>query len=63
MKDFLTAVFLIAVIIVLIGIGPLLTIWSLNTIFLLGIAYNLKTWFATLFLTSIVAARKFTNKD
>jgi len=36
--------------------GPLLVIWSLNTLFALGIAYTLKTWFAALVLGGILSA-------
>jgi hypothetical protein len=33
--------------------GPLLLIWSLNTLFGLTIAYTLKTWFATMLLAGV----------
>jgi hypothetical protein len=33
-----------------IGAGPLLTIWSLNTVFGLKIAYTFWTWLGVLFL-------------
>ena len=39
---------------VLIIFGPLLAIWSVNTLFALEIAYTLKTWFAALMLSGIV---------
>jgi len=43
---------------VLIFIGPLLTIWALDTLFpVLNIPYTLETWFATAILTSGVVAR------
>lgn len=39
---------------ILIGVGPLITIWSLNVLLasmnLATIAFTLKTWFATLLL-------------
>lgn len=38
--------FLVALII----FGPLISIWSINTLFGLTIPYTLKTWFATLWL-------------
>jgi hypothetical protein len=42
---------LILVVVILLGIGPLITIWTLNTLFFAGsIAYSLKTWFAMLLL-------------
>ena len=40
----------------LISIVPILIIWSLNTLFGLGIAYTIKTWLATLILTGTLAA-------
>lgn len=48
--------FLNAVLLIAIGIGPLITIWSLNTLFMAGsIAYTFKTWLATLLLQMTVA--------
>lgn len=44
----------IILILLLIVIGPLLTIWALNTLFGLSIAYSTKTWFACLLLAGIV---------
>jgi hypothetical protein len=35
-----------------IGAGPLLTIWSLNTVFGLKIAYTFWTWLGVLFLST-----------
>lgn len=35
----------------LIVLGPLLTIWALNTLFGLSIDYTFKTWVATLLLS------------
>lgn len=43
---------------VLIAIGPLVTIWALNTLFGLAIAYSFKTWFATAWLGLMLASRK-----
>lgn len=40
----------------LIGVGPLITIWTLNTLFMKGaIAYTFKTWLATGLLHMTVA--------
>jgi hypothetical protein len=33
--------------------GPLITIWSLNTIFSMSIAYTIETWFATVWLIMV----------
>lgn len=45
---------IIALVILVILFGPLLAIWSLNTLFGIGIAYTLSTWFAALVLTGLV---------
>ena len=48
MKDNVKIAALVIFAILAIGIGPLITIWWLNTLFMNGaIAYTLKTWFAT----------------
>lgn len=57
-KFFALVLFLIAVII----FAPLLTIWSLNTLFSLGIAYTIWTWAAVVWIQMVtfggVAAAK-----
>ena len=48
---------LIAIIVlclILLACVPLLLIWSLNTLFGLGVAYSFKTWLATLVLAGAV---------
>jgi hypothetical protein len=42
----------VAFVIIVIGYGPLLTIWSLNTVFGLKIAYTFWTWLGVLFLST-----------
>lgn len=37
--------------------APFLTIWSLNTLFGLGIAYNLWTWLAMAWLGAVLSAK------
>lgn len=49
MKELLLILVLIAIIIV----APLVTIWALNTVFSLGIAYSFWTWLGTLWLQGI----------
>jgi hypothetical protein len=45
-------------------IGPLLTIWSLNTLFpVLAIPYNLSTWAASLLLVSTLRLNTNSKKD
>jgi tryptophan-rich sensory protein len=47
---FILAIFLIIV-------GPLITIWSLNTLFpVLAIPYNIWTWLATVFIFTAIRA-------
>lgn len=41
---------LIALIVLLIIVGPFITIWALNTLFGLGIAYTFWTWLAVIIL-------------
>lgn len=44
----------VIMLLILIGVGPLITIWSLNVLLasmnIATIAFTLKTWFATLLL-------------
>lgn len=41
---------IVVFIVLLVLIGPFVTIWSLNTLFGLGIAYNLWTWLAMIWI-------------
>jgi hypothetical protein len=43
------------IVLLLLVFGPILTIWSLNTLFGLAIPYTFKTWFAALFLAGVVS--------
>jgi uncharacterized membrane protein YjdF len=45
------------IIVAMLAFGPLLLIWSLNTLFSLGIAYSLKTWFAALIIGGAVGSK------
>ena len=45
------------ILVLLIIAGPLLTIWSLNTLFGLGIAYNFYTWLATVILAAAIKTK------
>lgn len=47
---------LVSAIVFLIAIGPIITIWSLNTLFGVGIAYSLATWIAVVWLQFAIAA-------
>jgi ribosomal protein RSM22 (predicted rRNA methylase) len=60
-----TAVFVIALVIVLVAIGPILTIWALNTLFpVLAIAYTLETWAAVIVVGMFLRSNvKVSKKD
>jgi|DEB19_MinimDraft_2_1074335.scaffolds.fasta_scaffold08555_2 hypothetical protein len=52
------AFFVIVLLVLLIVIGPLLALWSLNTLFpVLAIPYNIYTWAAVGILSSYIRAR------
>jgi tryptophan-rich sensory protein len=54
-KSIATIIMIVALVIFLIIVGPLITIWSLNTLFpVLAIPYNIWTWLATVFLFAAV---------
>ena len=50
MKQGALILFLVAIIV----LAPLVTIWALNTVFGLGIAYTFWTWLGTLWLQGII---------
>ena len=63
MKTF-GAVLLIVIGLALILVGPLLTIWALNTLFpVLAIPYNIETWFAVLIVGAFLRANVKVNKE
>ena len=47
---------------VLIVAGPLITLWSLNTLFSLNIEYNIATWFASLWIGIMLMRVTTVNK-
>ena len=53
----------LAIFAILITVGPLLILWSINTLFGLGIAYNVKTWAATLILASAFKDQSLSRKE
>ena len=60
---YLTGLVLIALIVLLIIIGPLATIWALNTLFpALAIEYSLATWAAVIILGSALRANVSVKK-
>jgi hypothetical protein len=53
MSDTIKLVGLVGLLILLIVFSPLITIWALNTLFNLGIAYTIWTWLATAWLSLV----------
>lgn len=58
-KEYTSGVIILAAILVLIivGLGPILTIWSLNTLFSLKIAFTFWTWLSVIILSNALALR------
>jgi hypothetical protein len=53
-------ILIVALIIALIIIGPLLTIWALNTLFpILAIPYTIQTWFAVVLIGMFIRAQVY----
>ena len=48
---------LVLLIVAIVTAGPLLTLFMLNTLFGLGLAYTFKTWFAALLLNVLITAK------
>ena len=56
MSDAIKIILLVILIIAILVFGPLVSIWSLNTLFpSLAIPYAIETWFATLWLFGFFA--------
>lgn len=56
MTAMIKIVFMVALLAAIIILGPLITIWSLNTLFpVLDIPTNIATWFATLWIFAFTA--------
>jgi hypothetical protein len=48
----------VGIVVLCLGFLPLATIWALNTLFGLAIAYTFKTWLAALVLAAVVPMRR-----
>jgi hypothetical protein len=58
MSDIVKIVLVVALIVAIVVFGPLITIWSLNTLFpVLAIPSNFATWFATLWVFGFFAIK------
>jgi hypothetical protein len=54
----------IVVLIVVIAIGPIVTIWAVNTLFpTVAIPYTIETWFAVVILGAFLRANVSIKKD
>lgn len=53
MKETLGVVGFTILLIILVGIGPVITIWSINTLFSMNIAYSLWTWLSVVWLSLV----------
>jgi hypothetical protein len=59
MKNVLTFIGMIVLILIIVVAGPLLLIWALNTLFpVLAIPYTVWTWLAALILGATVSTTK-----
>jgi hypothetical protein len=59
----LKILFAVVLIVFLIAIGPILTIWALNTLFpMLAIPFTLETWAAVVLLGAFLRAKVSVNK-
>ena len=59
----LKILFAVLLIVFLIAIGPILTIWSLNTLFpMLAIPFTLETWAAVVLLGAFLRAKVSVSK-
>lgn len=63
MNDIIKIVLGLALIILLIVIGPILTIWALNTLFpVVAIPYTIETWFAVVILGAFLKSKVSVSK-
>lgn len=63
MNDSVKILLIISVAIAIFILGPILTIWSLNTLFpTLAIPYTIETWAATWLLFAGVSGVRLSNK-
>jgi|TARA_B110000238_G_C15991173_1_gene380325 hypothetical protein len=51
MKTYITAMFALGIV-----VGPFITLWAINTLFLTTIEFNITTWLATFWLQGVVIA-------
>lgn len=54
-KDMLSISLILLIIVIAVGVGPLITLWAINALFQLQIAYTFLNWVAVVWLSSIAA--------
>ena len=55
MKDVMKLLAVVALIVLVVALGPLLTIWAMNTLFpVLAIPYTLETWAAVILIKGLL---------
>lgn len=63
MNDIIKLILAIALIVFLVVIGPLATIWALNTLFpVVAIGYTIETWFAVVILGAFLKSKVSVKK-
>lgn len=62
-EEKLVIIILVLSSIVVIGLVPFATIWSINTVFGLEIAYNLKNWVAIAWLITVFHGAKYAGDN
>ena len=64
MSKLITLLGLIGMIVILVVIGPLVTIWAFNTLFpTIAVAYTLETWVAVVIIGAFLRANVSIKKD
>jgi hypothetical protein len=64
MNKLLTLLGIIALLVVLVAIGPIVVIWALNTLFpILAIQFTFYTWLAVVILGAFLRANVSIKKD
>ena len=63
MSSFIKVLLVLALVVLLLAVGPWLVIWSLNTIFpVLAIQFNIWTWLAVIILGTFFRANVSVNR-
>jgi hypothetical protein len=63
-EELVQLILMLGLLVLVLGFGPLLLIWSMNTLFpVLVIPYELSTWAAALVLQVTLSATKSKKKD